>query len=230
MAQRREDMTRPIDLSDVERGLEVWDKKVASSGWPKDLHNSMYSRFEIEDPNTAFSMTWWLTSIAPRIVSWKAYRGRTMDEINSCVEELLEEMRNTYVRETMPLLNVPFGELSWSMLQRLPMVVSRAKLDQHGQPQKSPVFRSKVCHWIAPRLYPVADNDVLGLNGTHPFELYWKAVHAHWRQIESSEQAKMIERVRQRVLEVQQGGIPRIWDHYPFEVKIVELGLIGRRN
>jgi hypothetical protein len=101
----------------------------------------------------AFTPEWFDRFLAPRITSWRAYRGSSMTVIRRLAIALLPELKRLYTDSIIPLLSVPFADLTWKQVEEFSEVIAKAKTNSRGKTQKSPVFRSKVAHWIAPRLF-----------------------------------------------------------------------------
>ena len=216
--------TGPFNLEDLEAGIRVWNGRVVSSEWASDFHNSMYRKFDMLKEVEPFTEEWWLRFIMPRVGTWKAYRPVTKEQIIEWALPHLDEMAEAYSESALPYLDTPFENLEWSNISKLPDTVALAKRDNYGRPQSSPVFRSKVAHWIMPRLYPVADQEVLGISGS--YESYWKATQEAWVAISQVEREAMAERLRTHI---ESAFHSQLWDRYPIEVKIVELCRMGRR-
>jgi hypothetical protein len=80
----------------------------------------------------------------------------------------------------------------------------------------SPVFASKMCHFIFPKVFPVIDNLATGI---FDYEFYWRGMKDEWQRF--SEKTKAVARLRSVI------DSPQIHEHYPFETKIIELSHIG---
>jgi hypothetical protein len=217
--------TGPFNLDDLEAGIRVWNGKVVSSEWASDFHNSMYRKFDMLEELEPFTEEWWLRFIMPRVGTWKAYRPVTKEQIIEWALPHLDEMAEAYRESVLPYLDTPFENLEWSKISKLPDTVALAKRDNYGRPQHSPVFRSKVAHWIMPRLYPVADQEVLGISGS--YESYWGATQEAWVAIAPDEREEMAERL---IAQIERASRMSMYDRYPAEVKIVELCRMGRRT
>lgn len=214
----------PLQLEDLKAGLVAFYKKVRSAEWPADLHFNMYATLDMTREQDPFTLKWWNHFILPRVKSWKAYRPVSTREITKWAIPEFDNMRRAYESAVVPNLETPFSELTWESIHALPDAVARAKQDPYGNAQRSPVFRSKVSHWIAPFMFPVADQELLGISGN--YETYWKTVQWEWNSIDADAQKEMVALLSQVLLKFHSDlSVIR----YPFEVKIVELCLIGRR-
>jgi hypothetical protein len=87
---------------------------------------------------------------------------------------------------------------------------------------KSPVFSSKLCHFLLPPVFPVIDNREMGLPYCSYGE-YFSAAQREW-----SETAGPVQAALRNALEKRIG--PGMRSDYPQVAKIVEISLIGRRR
>lgn len=212
-------------MDDLENGIAIWERKAITAEWPRDFHNAMYVIDDMRRCEEPFSQRWWIDFVMPRVGTWRAYRPATKADIERWAFECLSEMKASYETCVAPFVDTPFDQLRWEDVAAFTEVVARAKRNVYGGVQASPVFRSKVCHWIAPRLFPVADQEVLGINS--PYEIYWKEVQKAWAAIPLEIRETMIARLSE---EIRRNSRHAVADNYPFEVKIVELCRIGRAN
>jgi hypothetical protein len=217
--------TASYGLNDLEAGISIWGRKAISSEWPRDFHNEMYVTEDMRHSTQPFTRSWWSKFIMPRVGTWRAYRPATKADIERWASTELGEMAYAYEHCVVPYLETPFEELNWDDLKMFTEVVARAKRNSAGGVQASPVFRSKVCHWIAPRLFPVADQEVLEISD--PYETYWKQVQREWAAIPMATRHELIQRLSEEIARYSRYDVA---DHYPFEVKIVELCRIGRSS
>lgn len=111
----------------------------------------------------------------------------------------------------------------WSMLADL---YETARLIKGVQ---SPVFPSKLCHFILPNLYPVIDRAVIGLDSS--YQAYWRYCQHQW--LSCTARNDLIDRLKKVIVE---GTMPRqgapageVAAQYPWSTKITELCLIGSR-
>lgn len=84
---------------------------------------------------------------------------------------------------------------------------------------ESPVFASKLCHFLLPNIFPVIDHAVVDVNGCY-FD-YWTYCSRQWQGCE--EKALLIDIMKKAI------GVS-VFAQYPFSTKIVELCLIGERQ
>ena len=83
----------------------------------------------------------------------------------------------------------------------------------------SPVFTSKLCHFLAPRLFPVVDNEGMG-NPFDTYEEYYCTAKALWVDTDNSVQRVLVRRL------VEEVGEP-LSEMFPAKCKLIELHYIG---
>jgi hypothetical protein len=84
----------------------------------------------------------------------------------------------------------------------------------------SPVFASKLCHFLMPSAFPVADQDMLGISTVDRYWKYWKACAEGWRVNKEKEALKA--HLRDAMSTTPFVG-------YPWAVKVAELCHAGTR-
>jgi hypothetical protein len=124
------------------------------------------------------------------------------------------------VADPQPRAAIPLpaqGHLGGSA--RVPEVVYRLK------PTRSPVFPSKFCHFLLPKVFPVVDG--LALAGhPHTCEAYFRLVKGTWETTAQNTQQCLIAEIADLITESGQSLDPA----FPVVTKIVELALIGRNH
>jgi len=214
----QERQTMALSRQDLENGIRFW---LNTKDWPRDFHNALYSNLARSNAGELFTDQWLDDSIAPLIKSWKAYRPMRVAEIVSVLRDLLPEIRSAYSKEISILRGKDISEVSWPEVKILPEIGYVAK------PYNSAVFPSKFSHWIAPELYPVADNEVLGIPSGSPYQEYWLKVQHLWRYTDLEVREEMIDLL---VENIRKESSVQLVDSYPWAVKITELCLIGGRH
>jgi hypothetical protein len=84
----------------------------------------------------------------------------------------------------------------------------------------SPVFTSKFCHFLAPRLFPVVDNEAMH-NRFRTYEECFATYQAEWLGTNAAMQGQLEEVLTREI------GAP-LCDGYPLKCKLIELCLTGR--
>lgn len=198
---------------DFESGIQAWP-------WDKSFHNDFYEQLARENPNGEFDASWWETFL-PRLRRWKATRSTPSEAITREVLAALPEMRATWIEACQPHLNKDVSEVTWTEVAAWPELVARFKPSRAGGYVRSPVFRSKFCHFLAPAIFPVADRAKLGLAG-QSYRTYFENVQREWSETPEDLRNRMREQLVSFIGTEPASG-------YPFVNKIVELNLIGRR-
>ena len=83
----------------------------------------------------------------------------------------------------------------------------------------SPVFASKLCHFIFPSAFPIADRAAVGVAAN--YDKHWARCRDLWLGCNAREQ--LIAKLKQAIAEPVTPG-------YPWATKITELCLIGSRS
>lgn len=84
----------------------------------------------------------------------------------------------------------------------------------------SPVFTSKFCHFLVPRVFPIVDNKAM-CNPFATYEAYYTTARGEWLNTDSATQAELIKVLTQAI------GVPA-FSEYPMKCKLVELCLMGK--
>jgi hypothetical protein len=120
-----------------------------------------------------------------------------------------------------PFLDDDITSVTWEQVSAFPTMAATIKPTRSN----SPVFASKCCHFLAPRIFPVVDNEGLG-NRWSTYEAYFRFVQNEWATTEPNDRIAMTTRVVERI---QATGAP-VGAAFPLVNKIVELRLIGRQH
>jgi hypothetical protein len=203
-------------IDNLAAGIERW-------GFGEDFHNSFYARLDSMS-GIAITGRWW-EDILDELGRWRALRGVS----KACVRERgvsrMPELRKHYRQlVSYDSGNGPeFGVVSWSDLEALFQLASEIK------PVSSPVFASKLCHFIFPRAFLVADRKY-----TWPprgdYAAHWTECQVKWNActIKAELVAMLRMAIQQAMLRmaIQQPVCPS----YPWATKITELCCIGART
>ena len=118
-----------------------------------------------------------------------------------------------------PHIDQDIAELEWHQIAAFPLLVKEIK----NVP--SPTFTAKCCHFLAPRIFPVVDNDAVG-SPSVTYEAYFKMSREEWLRTDPAIQAGLIASLTN---EVQKLGRP-LFRGYPMKCKVIELYFIGRHQ
>jgi hypothetical protein len=196
-------MNAEVTVENLRAGIGVWRKK----RWETDFADALYGR---QEQLLAGGVTdlWW-RQIVPVLSAWKAIRPRSRAEILARGLSVLAELNAAHGR----LQAVSVDNIEWEVLEDLFHVAWSIK------GVNSPVFASKLCHFMRPDLYVVVDGDAVGIQA--PYPEYWKACWTAWRAAEPLH-AKLCD-----ILNEETGATLR--PTFPFATKIPELCVIGAR-
>jgi hypothetical protein len=215
-------MNGQLTLLNLMEGIRVWRKKQVKDPihWPSDFHNRDYQ--ELRDLLAGDLDNYWWECTVDVLVSWKATRGRMpVAKIIASGQELLPDLKIGYER----ILRATEGEeptldnSSWTALKSLFDTASEIK--NRLMKEDSPVFGSKLCHFIFPSAFVPVDREVLGFQG-NAYPAFWQECQRQWVECKPATQADLVETLKRAM-----GAQPV--EHFPWCTKITELCLIGCR-
>ncbi len=195
-------------------GIAFWN---ARPNWPADLHNADYRRWQAQNPQGNFSLAWWEPFLRD-LKGWKATRPATDAELTSRFTQLAGALGAAWATACAPYVDSDITTDTWEQVRAFPDLIADIKLVLGG----SPVFPSKFCHFLLPRIFPVVDNEAMG-NPWPTYERYFRYVQGEWSATPLGTQAALKD---QLVAHVNAAGGP-IFDGFPIVTKIVELCVIG---
>jgi len=186
--------------------------------WGSDYVNSEYPAI-YQAKNDGLTPEWWRKTTR-RLWDWRAIRSP--HSLNSIAAIFAKGL------EVLPLLSRAFQRLEkrqvsepnieqfrWEEVAELFWAAHSIK---HGAFRcDSPVFGSKLCHFIYPKVFPVLDN--LG-TGIFEYEFYWRGMKDEWARFPHKDEAR-------DKLEREISAQEKVCRDYPFETKIIELCHIG---
>jgi hypothetical protein len=149
-------------------------------------------------------------------VAWTAEKSSGSRFI-SCAADLGRVWTDT----CEPFLDVDITAVTWDQVSAFPTLVATIKPTRSN----SPVFASKFCHFLLPRVFPVVDNEGLG-NRWLTYEKYFRHVQDEWAITDDADRSAMIMAITDRV---KRTGAS-VFSGYPYVTKLVELRLIGRQH
>lgn len=202
-----------LTLTEFERGVAYWREKPR---WDQDFHNAFYEEMAAANPHGAFDDRWW-EGFLRVLHAWVATRPYGGDFLTPRAQARFVEMSRAWTSVVEPNLAGDIESLRWPDIAAFPAIVAEIKgVD-------SPVFASKFCHFLAPRVFPLVDNEAMG--GKYvTYEACWGAYKMEWltttvRGLRDELVARLADLV---------GPSPAA--EYPFKNKVVELCLIGRHH
>lgn len=201
-----------LTLTDLTEGISWWHQK---DKWPRDFHNEVY--YELYDlKKNGLSETWWDNTV-DRLWDWRAVRPFTKTEIRQRGLEVLPVLQKMYLNLHSKSSDEPlFLDFKWQQIMDFYDLLANIKASN------SPVFPSKLGHFIFPKLFIVMDNEA---TSTHDYKDFWQSMHEAWSSFDEKTEAKQI-----LLKEIDKYSTKIVHDHYPFEIKIVELCAIGKNK
>jgi hypothetical protein len=181
--------------------------KSARGEW--DFNNYLYNRLAHERRRGLDVVFWQF--LVDELARWKAFRPYTKEYTNEMGLERLERLRTHYALLSARCAQLDFrlNEVSW--VDVFPLFEVAAEIKPVISP--SPVFASKLCHFLCPPIFPVFDNTMVK-SGKIGYREYWTECKKRWE--EAPEKDALIQVLRREIPE-------RPCDHYPWSTKIVEL-------
>jgi hypothetical protein len=200
-----------VSIENLKQGMNWWQE----GNWPKDYHNSDYYKFYQD--RAAGLTEQWLTITVGRLAQWRAIRSRkppnTKAEIFALLKAKLPDLQTEFER----ILELSKGEpstntLSWQHIGPLYEVMADIK-------HRSPVFASKLGHFMVPKVFIVMDN-----RGTEvmSYDYYWQGMVNEWRMF--TDQTVAIDLLK---TEIEKRSPHPVHGDYPYETKIMELCHVG---
>ncbi|MEW6067717.1 MAG: hypothetical protein AB1610_05465 [Nitrospirota bacterium] len=205
-----------LTIENLERGISWWEKK---EKWPQDFHNGVY--YELYAlRNNGLTPEWWGETVN-RLWDWRAIRSKTppntKDEIRKRGLRVLTKIRKYYTKIRRKVRGEPvFIDYKWHEIEGLYDELVRIK------GSRSPNFPSKLGHFIYPKLFIVRDHQATGVEDYTPF---WSSMSEAWERFSYKKEAR---KILTRTIRNQTDR--QIHEHYPFEIKIIELCIIGSRH
>lgn len=198
---------------EFDKGIEYWKKQVPR--WPADYHNEFYKKLSNSGLTGQFNKDWW-EFIWPYIRSWYAYRGKTKLYLTEHYYERMIKLQEVWDKDIKPLQDQDISLVKWETIEEFTSIVAEIKNSS------TPVFTSKVCHFLAPQIFPVTDNKASGLpNKT--YKEYFYVVQNEWAETDRITQDELIKMMKDII------GVD-IFNNYPIKCKIIDICLIGRNN
>jgi hypothetical protein len=203
-----------ITLDNLRVGLQWWLKEGKKRGWPGDMHNAEYH--DMYTVRSAGPTGQWWAATVNRLWDWRAIRSpkppNTKAEINARGQTRLSAIAAQHAKIMLNSATEPsITDVLWEEAAPLFALASEIK------PGKSPVFASKMCHFLFPRLFVVMDTSA---TGTFEYEFYWRGMKDEWCRFKEKAEAR-------NVLTGAVKSNEPILPSYPWETKIMELSHIG---
>jgi len=199
-----------VTVPNLRAGIDAW---LARPGWATDFSAPLYPILRAERDG-GLTEDWWRNTV-DHLAKWRALRPQTKAEILAKGMQKLRPLQAAYSRiaEARRDDNREFGSTTWRLLRELYEVAHDIK------GSSTPVFGSKLSHFLVPDLYPVIDWDYTGVTYAS-YEAYWRSCDEAWR----------ICNCREDVVGELAAHIPSSSaDDFPWATKITELCVAGVR-
>jgi len=203
-----------LSLENLKQGMKWWQQK---SGWPGDYLNDEY--YKIYQDCAGGLTEQWLTVTVDRLAKWSATRsskpGNTKAKFLVLLKAKLPNFRTEYQRildlqEIEPSINT----VSWQDIDTLYRMMATTK-------NGSPVFASKLGHFMFPNVFIVMDNRATGVM---TYDYYWQGIVNEWRLFADKTIA-----INLLKTEIGKKASQTSHDYYPYETKIMELCQVGEK-
>ena len=216
MASAHMSATSP-EMQELADGVAFW---LCRTTWPADFHNADYEKWARQNPNGDFTAAWWQRFL-PTLQAWIATRPFSGAVLTSRFTQCATALSAAWQEACVPHLKDDISAVTWDEVKAFPNEVAKIK------PTKapSPVFTSKFCHFLLPKVFPVVDNEGLG-NRWPTYEGYFRYVQGEWKSTNSVARAELVTELTRLVEATGQ----QVFSGFPMTNKIVELRLIGRHH
>lgn len=118
-----------------------------------------------------------------------------------------------------PRLEGDIEGVEWDQVADFPTLVAEIKA------VPSPVFCSKFCHFLAPRIFPVIDNAAMG-TPFPTYKAYFTTGRRAWLSTPTTTREALVARLTKEV----RAGDRRLFAGFPMKCKLIELCLIGKHQ
>jgi len=206
---------KTLSPENLQKGISFWinDKP----HWPRDLHYSFYCDL-IEINKYKFTDEWWKRYI-DLLWSWVAIRPKTKNDIYLQGLKYLSKIAKKYTQKDLD--NQTINSAHWKDISEFFDLIFKIKN------VKSPVFTSKMSHFINPSLFPVIDGEVIGLKFPK-YKEYWEYIQDLWVNLNQKEE--LINILENQINASKNHNLlDEINLKYPYPTKITELCLIGEK-
>jgi hypothetical protein len=187
--------------------------------WPTDLHNEEYKTWAQENPHGNFTLEWWEQCQLPRLNRWIATRPYGGTDLTPRFIERTSALSTAWQTACAPFLERDISTVTWTDVEAFPNEVAKIKPTR----VPSPVFTSKFCHFLLPKVFPVVDNAAIG-GRWQTYEDYFKFVQDEWSSTDPDTQTALVTGL------IEATGQKELFSGFPVTNKVIELRLMGRRH
>ena len=199
-----------ITIENLRRGMEAW---VSRPGWHSDFEAPLYPRLA-RLRSGGLSLEWW-SNVVDCLARWRATRPQPKAEIlekgKHQLPRLAQEV-DAIIESTRPRSpNLDICE--WHQVAGLYGIAHSIK------GSSTPVFGSKLCHFIFPDAFPVIDWVFTGVSFPS-YKAYWQFCRQQW--LSCQDRQPLVEMLLANIRMEDTGA-------FPWTTKITELCVAGSR-
>lgn len=200
-------------LEELNQGIAYWK----NTKWPQDFHNQFYQEIAaIRQAHGLFNQGWW-DAFLPILRQWRATRPRSSEYLTERAQDRFGDLNNIWNQDIVPVIEKDIETIEWKTIDRFVRLVAEIKNVQ------SPVWESKLCHFLAPHIFPVIDNVAMG-KSFEWYEEYFETRRNEWNESDDNTRNVLTNRISDEI------GHNTITPNYPVKSKIIELCFIGRNQ
>lgn len=219
-----------VNPDNLQRGIEQFLGKAKTANWPKDFHNDLYDQLDrlrvhwndsfwelIEDSLDKFKPF-------PRYTT-KSVKRKIFDRGRQALPDLRAKVKgivsaaNSCSHGT-GIAEPDFEQLDWGEVEGL----FNAAMDVYDKEERKFVFASKLCHFLLPSCFVIADRQQVGMQFFWQYPWYWTTCRQGWINA-SAIRYDLITLLRSYILKAP--GTQLVFSHYPWGTKISEFCFIG---
>jgi hypothetical protein len=204
----------PLTIDQLTKGIHYWN----TSTWPQDFHNSFYRDLAptLRPKEGKFDSEWW-DRFYPILKDWGATR-KSGTNLTTEVQKQFANLSKEWSNVIAPHLNDDIENVDWPQIASFPPLATQIKWLVFP----NPMFTSKFCHFLVPRIFPISDQKAVG-NPFPKYEDYYRFAREEWLSTDTATQTDLINVLTQSI-----NG--PVFSEYPMKCKLVELCFIGRRD
>ena len=197
--------------NELNQGIAYWRR----TNWPQDFHNAFYQHIAKIRADGLFNQQWW-DAFLPILRQWRAHRPRSSAYLTARAQNRFDSLNNSWNQNIVPVIGQDIEAIEWLSIAPFVRLVAEIKN------VRSPVFSSKLCHFLAPHIFPVVDNAAMG-NPFDSYETYFNAGRQEWCETDNDTKGILTDLITNEI------G-PNMVLNYPVKCKVIELCLIGRNQ
>ncbi len=191
----------------LQKGIQKWR---SNTNWDQDFHNRFYLKLNRLGPLTPSS--WY--SLVDELISWSAIRPVPKDVITrnglAVISKVNAAISNLGMKYNLQVADI--SAVNWQEIADIFLISNAIKNSS------TPMFGSKMCHFLLPNLFPIYDSQIGESIGTSNYEAYWMICRQGWKECTEKEHLKNF-----LASKIGKSIIPT----YPWTTKITELCCLG---